>query len=367
MTRTGPAAPSAPRTRSRVDPGARGPVTTVLQGKRSDRCYVHWPDGTRYTAPGGAPLLPGLRGVCRADGTTAHRGWPWTWIALLACDRRPGAARASTVGASGQQPASPPPSRPRRRRREGAHGDVADRAAGPPARGGRLARPNALGTANAGRWRAACACPPRGPATTPTTRPLSSRPAAPTGRGAPRPPSARLLTSPAGGRRAHPNAPRLGIGDIAQERGGPFTGPVVGHASHENGLGAGRAADPSRRLGGVDPSTYDRALTQAARSPDRRRARPTSSSARTSTSTAPVMVWPDHDDHIHADSPTRTAPATRRVGRRPGRHRAPGQFSATRRRRRALRGPRGDVGHRRPHPPARSRLLAGATCTWASA
>jgi murein endopeptidase len=34
-------------------------------------------------------------------------------------------------------------------------------------------------------------------------------------------------------RRAHPNAPRVGIGDLSRRRGGPF-GPK--HASHQNGL-----------------------------------------------------------------------------------------------------------------------------------
>ncbi len=39
-------------------------------------------------------------------------------------------------------------------------------------------------------------------------------------------------------RRAHPGAPRLGIGDLSRPRGGDF-GPqfgIVGHASHQNGL-----------------------------------------------------------------------------------------------------------------------------------
>ena len=104
---------------------------------------------------------------------------------------------------------------------------------------------------------------------------------------------------------SHPNQPRLGIGDIAQEHGGSFTGPVVGHASHQNGLDVDVRLirrDGAERA--VDPSTYDRALTQQL--VDRFLA-----AGATYVFVGPhldlhgpnVMIWPDHDDHIHVRFP----------------------------------------------------------------
>jgi hypothetical protein len=104
--------------------------------------------------------------------------------------------------------------------------------------------------------------------------------------------------------RTHPKQPRLGIGDLSQEHGGPFTGPVVGHVSHQNGLdvdirlvrsdGAERAADPK---------SYDRALTQAV--VDQLVARGAQlvlvgPNLTLHGPTGIVMTWPAHDDHIHA-------------------------------------------------------------------
>jgi murein endopeptidase len=56
--------------------------------------------------------------------------------------------------------------------------------------------------------------------------------------------------------RAHPQAPRVGIGDLSRRRGGPF-GPK--HASHQNGLDVDvyyprrdRKERPPRRVGQID-------------------------------------------------------------------------------------------------------------------
>jgi murein endopeptidase len=56
--------------------------------------------------------------------------------------------------------------------------------------------------------------------------------------------------------RAHPRAPRVGIGDLSRPRGGPF-GPK--HASHQNGLDVDvyyprrdRRERPPRRVGQID-------------------------------------------------------------------------------------------------------------------
>ena len=100
---------------------------------------------------------------------------------------------------------------------------------------------------------------------------------------------------------AHPDAPRLGIGDLSREAGGSFTGPVVGHASHQNGLDVDiRLVRRDGAEGGADPGTYDRALTQQL--VDRFVA-----AGATHVFVGPsldlhgpnVMVWPAHDDHIH--------------------------------------------------------------------
>ena len=62
-----------------------------------------------------------------------------------------------------------------------------------------------------------------------------------------------------------PEAAALGIGDLSRETGGPFTGPVVGHQSHQNGLDVDirLVRRDGARGGRGRPSTYDRALTQA--------------------------------------------------------------------------------------------------------
>jgi hypothetical protein len=103
--------------------------------------------------------------------------------------------------------------------------------------------------------------------------------------------------------RSHPEQPRLGIGDLSQETGGPFTGPVVGHVSHQNGLDVDiRLVRRDGAERAVDPAGYDRALTQAVVD------RLVSQGARLVLvgpsldlhgPSGVVMTWPAHDDHLH--------------------------------------------------------------------
>ncbi len=103
---------------------------------------------------------------------------------------------------------------------------------------------------------------------------------------------------------AHPNAPRLGVGDLALKGGGPFTSD---HASHQNGL------DVDIRLprrdgveGPANPGNYDRDLTQQL--VDRLVAQGASlvligPSLDLTGPPGVVMRWPNHDDHLHARFP----------------------------------------------------------------
>lgn len=106
---------------------------------------------------------------------------------------------------------------------------------------------------------------------------------------------------------AHPDLPPLGIGDLSRERGGPFTGPVVGHSSHQNGLDVDiRLPRRDRVMGPATPANYDRALTQ--RVVDRLVAQGASliliGPNLDLTGPAGVVVrWPNHDDHLHVRFP----------------------------------------------------------------
>jgi hypothetical protein len=104
---------------------------------------------------------------------------------------------------------------------------------------------------------------------------------------------------------AHPDAPRLGIGDLSRESGGSFTGPAVGHASHQNGLDVDvRLVRRDGTEAAVDPGTYDRALTQEL-------VNRFLAAGASHVFVGPsldlhgpnVMVWPNHDDHLHVRFP----------------------------------------------------------------
>jgi murein endopeptidase len=99
---------------------------------------------------------------------------------------------------------------------------------------------------------------------------------------------------------AHPDAPRLGIGDLSLRDGGPFTSD---HASHQNGLDVDiRLVRRDGAESGTGADTYDRALTQAV--VDRLVARGASlvligPSLDLQGPSGVVMRWPNHDDHLH--------------------------------------------------------------------
>jgi hypothetical protein len=108
-------------------------------------------------------------------------------------------------------------------------------------------------------------------------------------------------------RATFPGRPRLGIGDLSRPGGGPFTGPVVGHASHQNGLDVDiRLVRRDGVEGPADASSYDRALTQAvvdrlvARGADLVLIGP---SLDLTGPSGVVVRWPNHDDHLHVRFP----------------------------------------------------------------
>lgn len=108
-------------------------------------------------------------------------------------------------------------------------------------------------------------------------------------------------------RRTHPRRARLGIGDLSREHGGPFLGPVVGHASHQNGLDVDiRLPRRDGAEAAADPSTYDRALAQAV--VDRLVARGAElvlvgPNLDLHGPAGVVTTWPAHDDHLHVRFP----------------------------------------------------------------
>lgn len=102
---------------------------------------------------------------------------------------------------------------------------------------------------------------------------------------------------------AHPNGPRLGIGDLSNEGGGNFDL----HASHENGLDVDiRLPRADDNEGQSNPANYNRALTQALA--DRLVARGAEfvfygPNLDVRGPRGIVMVWPNHDDHLHVRFP----------------------------------------------------------------
>lgn len=103
--------------------------------------------------------------------------------------------------------------------------------------------------------------------------------------------------------RTYPGEPRLGIGDLSHHGGGSFEL----HASHENGLDVDiRLPRADGREARVGPETYDRGLTQAV--VDRLVARGAQyvfygPSLDVRGPRGVVMIWPNHDDHLHVRFP----------------------------------------------------------------
>jgi len=108
-------------------------------------------------------------------------------------------------------------------------------------------------------------------------------------------------------RQGHAERPRLGIGDLSQPDGGPFHGPGVGHASHQNGLDVDiRLPRRDGLEGPAHAGNYDRELAQAL--VDRFIAQGASlvligPSLDLSGPGGVVVRWPNHDDHLHVRFP----------------------------------------------------------------
>jgi len=107
--------------------------------------------------------------------------------------------------------------------------------------------------------------------------------------------------------RTHPKQPLLGIGDLSRQMGGPFTGPGVGHQSHQNGLDVDiRLVRRDGAEAAADPASYDPALTQAVI--DHLVSRGAAlvligPSLDLHGPSGIVMRWPAHDDHLHVRFP----------------------------------------------------------------
>jgi murein endopeptidase len=103
---------------------------------------------------------------------------------------------------------------------------------------------------------------------------------------------------------AHPNAPRVLIGDLSRPRGGDFGrryGPL-GHVSHQNGLDADvyfprhdRRERAARTVGQVDRKLAQDLVDRFVRAG----ARTILVGARLRLRGRGVEPWPNHDDHLH--------------------------------------------------------------------
>jgi murein endopeptidase len=103
---------------------------------------------------------------------------------------------------------------------------------------------------------------------------------------------------------AHPNAPRVLIGDLSRPRGGDFGrryGPL-GHVSHQNGLDVDvyfprrdRRLRAARRVDQVDRKLAQDLVGRFARAGAVR----IFVGARLNLRGRGVMPWPNHDDHLH--------------------------------------------------------------------
>ena len=232
---------------------------------------------------------------------------PWVWVILLALVAAlvPIAALESGSGPSIAQaaqadgPAPAPPAREPRKRE---------------APSSRAARPavewresHALGTPNAGALQDAVRLPVEGPGYY-TYNPATQSP--PGGEDRTWGTAAlvrQVLDLGVWWEGTHAGRPRLGIGDLSRRSGGPFTGPVVGHASHQNGTDVDiRLVRRDGTQAQVGADAYDRELTQAV--VDRLVAQGASlvlvgPSLDLRGPSGVVMRWPNHDDHIHARFP----------------------------------------------------------------
>jgi murein endopeptidase len=105
---------------------------------------------------------------------------------------------------------------------------------------------------------------------------------------------------------AHPNAPRVLIGDLSRPRGGDFGrrfGPL-GHVSHQNGLDADvyfprrdRRERAARRIGQVDRALAQDLVDRFVQAGAQRIF--VGAGLRLRDRTGVVQPWPNHDDHLH--------------------------------------------------------------------
>jgi murein endopeptidase len=112
--------------------------------------------------------------------------------------------------------------------------------------------------------------------------------------------------------RTHPDAPRLGIGDLSRPEGGFFGGPGVGHQSHQNGLDVDiRLVRRDGEEAGAHAGNYDPELTQhvvdrlVMRGADLVLIGP---SLDLRGPAGVVTRWPNHDDHLHVRFPDPDGP-----------------------------------------------------------
>ncbi len=109
----------------------------------------------------------------------------------------------------------------------------------------------------------------------------------------------RLVTTGKWWQSRHPNGPRLGIGDLSRTDGGRLDN----HVSHQNGLDADiRLPRRDGVEGRSNPANYDQAKTQelvnflVSQGAEYVFYGP---SLQVSGPAGRVMVWPNHDDHLH--------------------------------------------------------------------
>lgn len=229
---------------------------------------------------------------------------PWTWLALLALVAAlvPLAAREDTRGglvafAAPVVTTLAPPLAP--------DADPTEAPEGPP--DVEWHDSVALGTPNGGRLEDGVLLPVRGPGFYTYNPATQQQPGGPDRTWGTATLVREVIALGAWWARRHPARTPLGIGDLSREHGGPFTGPVVGHQSHQNGLDVDIRLvrrDGAQRAAG--PDSYDRALTQAV--VDRLVARGASlvligPSLDLHGPPGVVVRWPNHDDHLHVRFP----------------------------------------------------------------